>query len=250
MNMDWQSVDNDRLMLWIMHEFASCFAQHAILKGGMQLMLMSSERATNDLDYVFVPFESKKEIAPRIEELLKRIPGGTIEKTVHSNSGRYRIRVGNADVQVEFNMCPQMPSMELTTELLAKKLNVLPRIVRVMSPNVALAHKLAAWNERRLLRDLYDVYYMHTHIGAMPDIEILEQRLADIKSRIPKLKKTRTMTIAEFSGQLRQAIEALTPQALERELAPLMRRERLAGLLPVLKSRLSELVMTFPRPRP
>lgn len=241
MNVDWQNASNERLMLWIMHEFANRFAHHAILKGGMQLMLMSSERATNDLDYVFVPYESKKEIAPQIEELLEEIPDADVEKTMHSNSGRYRIRVGKADVQVEFNVLPDTESIELTTELLAKRLNVLPRIVRVMSPNVALAHRLAAWNERRLLRDLYDAYYLFTHIGAKPDREILEQRLARVQSRLPALSKIRKMSMEDFIGHFREAIAETTDRSLRAELAPLLGSEQLAGLLPVLKSKLNEL---------
>lgn len=101
---DWQTVDDDQLMLWIMHAFAGHFRQRAILKGGMELMLMSSERATNDLDYVFVPYRSNREISPQIEEILHRIPDVKIDTSMHSNAGRYRVRVGKADIQIEFNV--------------------------------------------------------------------------------------------------------------------------------------------------
>ncbi len=247
MNVDWQNVDNDRLMLWIMHAFADRFKHHAVLKGGMQLMLMSSARATNDLDYVFVPYTSKTEIVPRIEDLLKAIPAARIDKSLHSSSGRFRIAVGRADVQIEFNVSPETPSVELTTELLAHRLNARPRIIRVMSPDVALAHKLAAWNERRLLRDLYDAYYWYTHVGARPEAQTLAKRLSDIKSRLPALKKTRNMTMSTFSVELSKAIGELTESALQRELTPVLSAERLKGLLPVLKAQLSELVAVVKR---
>lgn len=238
---DWQSVDDEQLMLWIMHAFARHFHQHAILKGGMQLMLMSSERATNDIDYVFVPYKSKKKIIPQIDDILKKIPRVKIDKSMHSNAGRYRIRVGMADIQIEFNVSENTPSMELTTELLANKFNVLPGIIRAMSPEAALAHKLAAWNERRLLRDLYDIYYMYTHIRTTPDMSILKKRLKQINSRLPKLKKVQSMTMNKFVEELSSAIAALTEQDIQNGLGPLLKAERLKGILPVLKTKLGEL---------
>ncbi len=43
-----------------------CISQHfgkrAILRGGMVLRILGSPRYTNDLDYVFVPYKSKKDI--------------------------------------------------------------------------------------------------------------------------------------------------------------------------------------------
>jgi predicted nucleotidyltransferase component of viral defense system len=238
---DWQSVGDDQLMLWIMHAFAGHFRQHAILKGGMELMLMSSERATNELDYVFVPYQSKKEITPQIERILRRIPDVKIDTSMHSNAGRYRVRVGQADIQIEFNVAQQMPSIELTTELLARRFNALPGIIRVMCPEVALAHKLGAWNERRLLRDLYDIYYMYTHMQVTPEMDVLKQRLNKINSRLPGLKKIREMKIDEFARELRSVVGALTEQDIQQGLAPLMKTDRLRGLLPVLRTKLGEL---------
>lgn len=58
------------------------------------------------------------------------------------------------------------------------------RIVRVMALDYALAHKLAAWNERRLLRDLYDGYFLAGRLGETPVREVLDQRLAlDLRMR-------------------------------------------------------------------
>jgi predicted nucleotidyltransferase component of viral defense system len=238
---NWQTVDDDQLMLWIMHAFAKHFRQHAILKGGMELMLMSSERATNNLDYVFVPYKSKKEISPQIEQILRRIPDVEIDTSMHSNAGRYRVRVGKADIQIEYNVSQAMPSIELTTELLASKFNALPGIIRVMSPEVALAHKMGAWNERRLLRDLYDIYYVYTHMQVTPEMDVLKQRLNQVDSRLPRLRKIREMSMAEFVRELRSAVGVLTEQDLQQGLAPLMKTDRLRGLLPVLRAKLGEL---------
>lgn len=244
---DVGKLTNDALMLWVMHRFADAFREHAILKGGMQLMLLSSERHTNDLDYVFVPFDSKNDVADRIEKLLGEIPGVLVERTMHSNTGRYGIRVGKAAIQIEFNVASTMASAPITTDMLATRVGELPRLIRVMASDVALAHKLAAWNERRLIRDLYDVYYWVAIIKTAPHIETLKIRLKAVKSRIPALKKVKVMTLAQFVNTFSVAIDELTDRDLRADLAGLLSPERLVGLTPVLKAKLSELAAELER---
>jgi len=231
----------DWLMIWIMHKFADEFREHALLKGGMELMLMSSERATNDLDYIFVPFKSKLDLEPSIDAILAELIGCDVQKSFHSKSGRYLIRYGRAHVQLEFNVAEFVPSTSLTTALLAKKVGVLPRAIRVMSPEVAFAHKLAAWNERRLLRDLYDAYFWYAIVKATPDLKVLDSRIAKIESRIPVLKKTKAMSRRDFAAELERAARNLTESAVADELGPLFASEQLEGLLPVLRTKLVEL---------
>jgi predicted nucleotidyltransferase component of viral defense system len=233
----------EALMLWVMHRFADVFREHVILKGGMQLMLLSSQRATNDLDYVFVPYRSKKEVEPQIDQIMHEIPDASIEKTFHSTHGNYKITVGKVSIQVEFNVASKVPSSSITTELLAKKTNILPRVIRVMNSEVAFAHKLAAWNERRLIRDLYDIFYWYTHIQVMPDMEILEQRLNKVNSRLPKLTKHKKITKQKFLAMFRDEISNLTEKSVQNELRPLLPRENINGLLPVMKSQLSQLAL-------
>jgi hypothetical protein len=47
--------------------FVEKFGGHAALKGGIALRLLDSPRKTNDLDYVSVPYKSKKDTAPTLE---------------------------------------------------------------------------------------------------------------------------------------------------------------------------------------
>ncbi len=51
----------EALLAWIVDFFADRFGNSAILNGGMSLRLMHSPRYTNDVDYIFVPFDSKKD---------------------------------------------------------------------------------------------------------------------------------------------------------------------------------------------
>jgi hypothetical protein len=64
-----------------------------------------------------------------------------------------------------------------------------------MDFSVALSHKLAAWNERRLLRDLYDAYFLYKMVGVLPDKKILMRRLAKVDSRLPRLIKVKKMRL-------------------------------------------------------
>ena len=58
----------EELLAWIIDFFAISFGNSAILKGGMSLRLLHSPRFTNDVDYVFIPFDSKKDVKQIIEK--------------------------------------------------------------------------------------------------------------------------------------------------------------------------------------
>jgi hypothetical protein len=225
----WRPFTSDKLILWIMHHLAEVFTDHAILKGGMALRLLDSPRETNDLDYVFVPYRSKKDILPKLKRVIAELRGAEIDWTVHSTMARAHLRIDRASVQLELNVAPACESTPISTEALARVVDEIPRAIRIMHPKTALAHKLAAWNERRLLRDLYDIYFLANATPAGPDATVLAQRLARVRSRLPALRNKRTMSLAEFADELVRAVAALDDDVL-RELAPLLPPEILPGL--------------------
>lgn len=226
----------DGLFLWVLHRFAEVFEEHAVLKGGIALRLFDCPRATTDIDYVFVPFRSKTEIGPRIEKVLREIEGATVTVATHSKMVRALLRVDGAAVQIEANVDLQCPATAVPTSGFATRQGQPSRIVRVMTLECALAHKLAAWNERRLLRDLYDAYFLGTRLGAVPDLSILDRRLGKIESRLPRLAKRRRMTRAEFAAELRDAVADLDDRALQEELAPVLPPDELPGLAPRIRN--------------
>ena len=65
----------EALLSWIVDFFAQKFGNSAILKGGMSLRLMHSPRYTNDVDYIFVPFDSKKDVKTLVGEALAQVEG-------------------------------------------------------------------------------------------------------------------------------------------------------------------------------
>ena len=50
------------LIARVLDALAQRFGNRAVLRGGMVLWILGSPRFTNDLDYLFVPYKSKKDI--------------------------------------------------------------------------------------------------------------------------------------------------------------------------------------------
>lgn len=237
------------LFVWIMHRFADAFEEHAILKGGIALQLFDCPRSTTDIDYVFVPFRSKKDVQTRIESVLSELEGATITVSAHSKVLRVVITVDDATVKIEANADLDCATMAMPTARLALAQGQPSRMVRVMALDCALAHKIAAWNERRLLRDLYDCYYLSVRLGVTPDLAVLDRRLGRVESRLPKMTKRRSMVRVDLAAELRTAAEALTEVALQQELAPILPPEELTGLLPRLRSAAVRIAERLEAPR-
>jgi hypothetical protein len=218
------------LLLWVMHRFAEELGEHAILKGGMALRLLDSRRETNDLDYVFVPYSSKRKVLPLVERVLAGLADASVRVSVHSTMVRAEVLLDAAAVQIEASVSPACKSVPVATAALAGAVGMPSRIVRMMAPDAALAHKLAAWNERRLLRDLYDAYFLVARAGATPDLGVLRARLAHIRSRLPALRRTQRMTVAELCRALDLALAALDDRSLAQELGATLDPTELAGL--------------------
>jgi predicted nucleotidyltransferase component of viral defense system len=233
----------DRLFLWIMHRFAEVFEDHAILKGGMALRLLDSPRSTTAIDYVFVPYTSKKEVREQIERVLGELEN--VEVSIHSKMLRAEIRIDEAAIQLEVNVAPQCAAIPMATGGFARTQGQPSRVVRIMSLGCALAHKLAAWNERRLLRDLYDCYFLSSRLGENPDLEVLDTRLGSVSSRLPRLRKVQRMSRADLALELREAAGNLTQESLNEELAGILPAEELAGLAPRVKAAITKIAERF-----
>ena len=226
----------EHVFLWIMHRFAEVFEDHAILQGGLALRLFDSPRSTNGLDYVFVPFASKKDIAQEIRSTLDELEDAEVEIEMHSKMLRAEIRVDGAAVQLEASVAMECAGTPMSTGGFARQLGQPPRVVRIMSPDWALAHKLAAWNERRLLRDLYDCYYFTARLGERPAEAALKERLSKVQSQLPGLKGTKSMSRAELAEALRKEAADLSDRRVAAELGGLLPPEELAGLTPRMKA--------------
>lgn len=230
------------LMLWMIHRLAQEFQEHALLKGGMQLAMLSSHRETNDLDYTFVPYKSKKEVVSKIDRILTELIDAKISKSFHSTSGRYEVTFDKTKLLLEFNVSQYTPSTTVSTKLLADKLGELPQVIRVMSYDIALSHKIAAWNERRLMRDLYDIYYWYRIVDIKPDMKILIDRLTKFNSRLPRLRKMKSMKLKDLIDNLEAESAAIDEKEYYGQLSELFNKRELDGTFYLFKSSLNELI--------
>ncbi|NCC53624.1 MAG: hypothetical protein EOM20_20775 [Spartobacteria bacterium] len=231
-----------QLMAEILDLFAQRFDKHAVLRGGMVLRMLGCERLTNDLDYVFVPYASKKDIVDEALSALKSLPGVKLQHSLNSKCLRIVVRRGDVSVQVEAKTAMQVTTDTLSTAHVAKSFDLPPRLIRVVNYSCALADKLAAWNERRLARDLYDVWFF-LRMGVLPDLETLTQRLREpVYSKLVK-KKDQFVgdSVDAFYDFLITHVAAWSDDRFAEELEDYLPSSELAGISMRLRAELVKL---------
>lgn len=216
----------EALLSWIVDFFAQKFGNSAILKGGMSLRLMHSPRYTNDVDYIFIPFDSKKDAKTLVEEALSLVEGLKYNTTMNSKALRIIVDYAGQQAQIEINVEMECPSIPMSSSLLSTPYGYPARIIRVMEPGVAFAHKIAAWNERELMRDLYDVYQYESLFRTAPNMEILYKRLKSARSY---KNVVAAKNIGALVEKMRKCAESLTESSFS-ELVSLLDAVELAGL--------------------
>jgi len=132
-----------QLLARILDLFAQKFDKKAVLRGGMVLRVLGSPRLTNDLDYVFVPYKSKKEIVNEIIACLQSIEGASLDYSLNSKCLRVVLTVDQTTVQVEAKVAMNVATSTASTRLVSPQFDLPPRIIHVVDPRVALANKMA-----------------------------------------------------------------------------------------------------------
>ena len=153
----------EKLLLRVLHLISNKYKNQAILKGGMYLRLLNSPRYTQDIDFVFLKDQSRKNIATEIKDMLAQEDGITIEKTQLNSRGLFiDIKSENILAEIEISIIEKLntPSETIATTALAKKLDMPNQMVTVMSRSESYSHKIAAALERDVLRDLYDIFLL------------------------------------------------------------------------------------------
>jgi predicted nucleotidyltransferase component of viral defense system len=232
----------ERLLAHILDIFAQKFDKKAILRGGMVLRILGSPRFTNDLDYVFVPYSTKKDIVEEILTCLSEIDNAEITHSFNSKCLRVVVATPEATVQVEAKVAMKAKTATSSTRLFSPLYQLPPRLIAVMDHEIALAHKMAAWNERRLIRDIYDIWF-YLQMGIHPNEESLMERLR--KPLYSKLVKRE----AHFKGKgpepfyqfIRDHVSTLTDESIANELADYLPANQLPGLAMQLRAGFTKL---------
>jgi predicted nucleotidyltransferase component of viral defense system len=218
--------NTEELLAWVMNFFATEFGNNAIICGGMALRLLNSPRYTNDIDYVFVPFISKKELKLLIEKKLSSVNGLDFSIKLNSKVMDINISYMQQSCQIEINVESEYESLAISSSPVVSLYGMPAKIVRIANLSIAFAHKIAEWNERELLRDLFDIYQYKAILRVKPNLEILQKRLA--QTRVYKNAKP-----AKNLNTLKEKL-ILTANKLDerkiQELKPLLPETELAGL--------------------
>jgi hypothetical protein len=90
---------------------------------------------------------------------------------------------------------------------------------------------MAAWNERRLARDIYDIWFYLT-IGVKPNIKTLNARLKKpvYSKLVSKAEYFSGSGVEEFYDFLRMKIRDITDKEIEKSLGDYLKKEDIAGL--------------------
>lgn len=232
----------EKLMARVIDIFAQTFDKKAVLRGGMVLRLLGAPRCTNDLDYLFVPYRSKKDIVDGILDCLKQIEGAQVSYSMNSKCLRVVVATDEATIQVEAKVAMQTLASPITTRNISAQYGLPSRIINIVELSVALANKLAAWNERRLIRDIYDIcFYLQMNIS--PDEKTLLQRLKKpIYSRlVGKNDHFTGSSLTEFYTFLRQKCADLNADDIRAELSGYLPSDEIDGLDLLFRAALTKL---------
>lgn len=223
--------EQEALIACVLDLFAQQFPRRAVLRGGMVLRVLGSPRFTNDLDYLFYPCRSKKDIVEEVVSCLKLIEGARVSYSLNSKCLRVVVTVGDATVQVEAKVAMSVKTTMASTRLVSRAFSLPPRMVLVADHAVSLANKLAAWNERRLVRDLYDVWFF-LQMGVKPDADTLRDRLRKpVYSRLVKPEKRFPgSSLDEFYDFIREHAGRLTDTNIAADLVDYLPANELPGL--------------------
>lgn len=234
----------EALLVQVMDLFARRFDKHAVLRGGMALRILGCERMTNDVDYVFVPYRSKKAIVKNIMETLAEIPDARIRHSLNSKCLRIVLSVHDVSVQIEAKTALRVPIAVQSTGALAAVHGLQPRLIAIEDYPVALAHKMAAWNERRLVRDIYDIWF-YLKMGILPDRSVLQERLsAPEYSRLVR-ESDRFMiggSVHDFFAFLNKQVRNLSDADIAESLGDYLSPADMGGLAMRMRAELAKLV--------
>ena len=219
------------LLALVMNLFAERLDKNSILRGGMVLRVLGCDRLTNDLDYIFVPYKSKKDIVQEIIKTLNEIDGAEIEYSLNSKCLRIILTVDGVSIQIEAKVAMAASTQIVSTKEVAAAFGLPARLIKVIDYPIALADKMAAWNERRLIRDIYDIWF-YLSMNVRPDRETLRKRLKKpLYSRlIDENDYFRGENIRDFYDFMIDNVNKVTDEQIMDELADYLKKDDIYGL--------------------
>lgn len=237
----------ERLLVAVMHRLAGLFKDRLILKGGMLLRLLNSSRSTQDIDYVLLSSDSKKNLVVPLRRALEEIDDLKIIEVRINSRGIFFDLVesgsasGNASqkILIEISVVPSLhlPPEPLDTTSLASQYAMTARIVSTMALPEAFANKIAATLERNVVRDLYDLSVFEPLCDF--DTATLQDRLRSLAVR---REKPKVVSWQKGAKLLKARLDNLSEEKIERELQPLLPVQKRQGILVMIKASVGRII--------
>ena len=220
----------DKALLTAIHAIAERFGPSAVVKGGMALRLQGIPRSTMDVDFCFQPYRHKTPFTEELVLLMQDLCEGDL--SVHSDSKKLRIagRLEGADIVVEASPHEAFEPDTLPTHVLARAVNLQPCVVSIMPNPMAFAHKLGTWLDRRLSRDLYDIYVFYDVLRSAPDAKILLNRIRHPNYAHGVKPQPHLDTIQAFLDFLRSECSKVGAAQIEEDLMGVVDERERAGI--------------------
>lgn len=210
--------DQEKALLEAIHHISAVFGPEAVLKGGMALRMMGIPRSTIDVDFCFQPHKRKSGFMNTL--ILETETFFDQKPSVRADAKKIQIQGKRNGVNVIVEASPHegFEPETVSTSALARGLNLQPRVISVMPKSIAFAHKLGAWLERRLSRDLYDIHVFYAYFKVKPDLEILQKRITRPSYAKTVHPKPGLKTLEAFVEFLRAEADSLPERVLEEDL--------------------------------
>lgn len=233
---------SEELLAKILSQLAEKFKNQLILKGGILLRLLNSARSTQDLDYVWIRTKKRTFFAEDVKKALEELDGISVTDIRANSRGVFleiRDRLSDQKTKVEINMVPSthLPPKPMSTAALTRPYALKTRVIAVMDPAEAFAHKIAATLERDLVRDLYDLTQLEPLTPF--DQKTLEDRLSRLEIG---RAKPRRIGLREAASLLRRKSEFLNQKRIETELSGMLPEEQIPGLEYLIRASVSRIV--------
>ena len=221
----------EKALLVAIHQIAATFGPRAVLKGGMALRLQGIPRSTMDADFTFKPYKNKTSFSEQLVLVLNKICDQEVAHMSDSKKIQIRGQIQGVEILIEasaqdYDFDPE----PINTTELSRRHNLPSAIISIMPNAMAFAHKCGAWYDRRLARDLYDLYIFYDILKTTPDREILLMRLQ--KPNFTKLVKIkpRLMNIDDFVNFLREESQKKGSLKIESELEGILEERERVGV--------------------
>ena len=219
--------EQEKALLEVIHHISAVFGPEAVLKGGMALRMHGIPRSTIDVDYCFQPHKRKRGFMDGLIRGVEGLFDAPPRVTADSKKVQILGKRNGVDIIIEASAHEGFEPETLSTSAVARGVNLAPQLISVMPKSIAFAHKLGAWLDRRLPRDLYDIHVFYSYLRVRPDLTILQTRLeAPSYARGVKTKPA-LKSVEAFFQFLREEADQLDENLLEEDLRGIVdERER------------------------